>query len=139
MLVGASAQPSSLYLDGLGALTLGSVSAGAVAPVDVTARGDLTVAGNVSTFGSVSLAADVQPGGTGDDGVGTLTIGAGVTVTGAGVTGEVEGSVTKSPAPTPAKKPVVGKLKVRFRVVAVDRPKRKAHFLRRDMALRIHD
>ena len=52
--------------------------------VDLRATGDLTVdhGAIVATgTGTISLAADVKADGTGDDGVGTLSIGAGATVT----------------------------------------------------------
>ena len=80
-------QPSSVYLDGLGSLTLGSILGGTTnAKVDVTARTNLTVtAGSTISSGTstLSLGADLTAGELGDDGVGTLSIGAGATVTSA--------------------------------------------------------
>ena len=52
-------------------------------PIDVTARTNLIVAAGAivnSGTSTLSLAADVKADGTGDDGSGTLTIGAGATV-----------------------------------------------------------
>jgi len=90
IIVGDGVQPASVYLDGLGDLTLGSIHGGdAGTTLDVTARGNLTVAaGSViaTGAGAISLAADVQPGGSGDNGVGTLSVMAGATVTGGNVT-----------------------------------------------------
>nr|WP_303652791.1 Ig-like domain repeat protein [Paludisphaera mucosa] len=75
---------SSAHLDGLGALTLGNVEGGdANTALTVTAREGLVVAGGavVNTgAGALSLAADVKADETGDDGVGTLHIGAGSAV-----------------------------------------------------------
>ena len=53
-------------------------------PLDLKATGGLTVVNSAiiqTGTGTISLAADVNPDGTGDDGVGTLTIAAGATVT----------------------------------------------------------
>ncbi|MFO0881298.1 MAG: hypothetical protein U0840_28700 [Gemmataceae bacterium] len=54
--------------------------------VQIRALRDLNVQGSIQIpQGKVSLAADVQPDGSGDDGVGTLTIGSGVVVQGVSV------------------------------------------------------
>ena len=57
-------EPSSVYLDGLGSLTLGNIQGGFVNTlIDVTARNDLTVtAGDTVDSGTstLSLAADVN-------------------------------------------------------------------------------
>jgi hypothetical protein len=51
--------------------------------VNISATRDLTVKSNIAAGpGSVSLAADVKANGSGDNGVGSLTIGAGASVTG---------------------------------------------------------
>jgi sugar lactone lactonase YvrE len=78
-------QPSSIYLDGLGSLTVDNVIAYGSSPrVDVTARTNLVV-GSGGTInagsGSILLGADLTAAETGDDGVGTLAINAGATVT----------------------------------------------------------
>ena len=80
-----SVQPSSVYLDGLGSLTLGSILGNTTnSAIDVTARTNLTVAAG-STINSgaspLSLGADLTAAKAGDDGVGTLSINAGATVT----------------------------------------------------------
>ena len=80
--IGGNNPPSSVYLDGLGNLTLSSIMAAPGAPIDVTARGNLMVANGAtiisgnSVFSTLSLGADLTPSGAGDDGIGTLTIGA---------------------------------------------------------------
>ena len=78
-------QPSSVYLDGLGSLTLGNIQGGtANTQIDVTARTNLVVAAGAtidSGTSTLSLGADLNADGTGDDGVGTLSIDAGATVT----------------------------------------------------------
>ena len=78
-------QPSSVYLDGLGSLTLGNIQGGFVnTQIDVTARNSLTVAaGDTVDSGTstLSLAADVNYDGTGDSNTGLLSILAGATVT----------------------------------------------------------
>ena len=80
-----STQPSSVYLDGLGSLTLASILGGAVnATIDVTARTNLVVTAGAtinSGAGTLSLGADLTAAGAGDDGVGTLSINSGATVT----------------------------------------------------------
>jgi uncharacterized repeat protein (TIGR03803 family) len=89
VVIGTMLQPASLYLDGLGSLTLGAIKGGASTPIDVTARTNLVVAANAtvnSHAGSLSLGADLTAAGVGDDGVGTLTIGAGAEVYGANIT-----------------------------------------------------
>ena len=69
--LGSPAAPSSVFLDGLGSLTLGHIYSDGV--VNVTARTNLTVTGTVENVGyALSLAADVRRDGSGDDGVGTL-------------------------------------------------------------------
>ena len=84
MVVGAADQPTSVYLDGLGNLTLGSISGGtANTTVDVTVRGNLTVAGNAtinSGTGTIRLGADLNADESGNDGVGVLSIAAGAVV-----------------------------------------------------------
>ena len=81
----AYVQPSSVYLDGLGSLTLGSIIGGAVnATIDVTARTNLVVAtgANINSgLSTLSLGADLTAAEAGDNGVGTLSINAGATVT----------------------------------------------------------
>jgi hypothetical protein len=79
--IGSAAQPAGTYLDGLGNLNLGNItSVSNNGPLDVTARGNLTVgalfAGATldTGAGTASLAADTNADGTGDNGVGTLTI-----------------------------------------------------------------
>ena len=78
IVVGAAVEPSGTYLDGLGNLNLGNVtSLASNGPLDVTARGNLTVVSGATLdtgTGSLSLAADTQAGGAGDDGVGTLSV-----------------------------------------------------------------
>jgi sugar lactone lactonase YvrE len=55
--------------------------------VSVRATRDLTVSGAIqASLGTVTLAADTKFDGTGDDGVGTLTVGSGAVVNGGGVT-----------------------------------------------------
>src|SRR5262249_55667512 len=55
--------------------------------VSVSATGDLTIDANVAAgTGAVTLAADVKPDGSPDDGVGTLSVGPGGAVTGSDVT-----------------------------------------------------
>ncbi len=80
-----SIQPSSVYLDGLGSLTLGNILGGASnATIDVTARTNLTVSTGAtinSGTSTLSLGADLTAAKTGDNGVGTLSINAGATVT----------------------------------------------------------
>jgi hypothetical protein len=87
--VDTSAQtPRGVYLDGLGSLSLGSISAVTGTSIDVTARGNLTVApgATVTATGALlSLAADVKLDGTGDDGNGTLAVSAGATVPGSAI------------------------------------------------------
>ena len=83
--IGTTNQPSSVFLDGLGNLTLGNIQGGMVnTTIDVTARTNLVVATGVTIISgtsTLSLGADLKADGTGDDGVGTLSIGAGATVT----------------------------------------------------------
>ena len=78
-------QPSSVYLDSLGSLTLGNVLGGtANSIINVTARTNLVVAASAtinSGAGPLSLGADLTAAGAGDDGSGTLTVIAGATVT----------------------------------------------------------
>ncbi|HEY5315212.1 MAG TPA: BACON domain-containing carbohydrate-binding protein, partial [Pirellulales bacterium] len=82
----ATVQPSSIYLDGLGSLTLGSIlgnTATGSGLIDVTARTNLVVApgATIAGGGNVTLGADMTAAEVGDDGVGTLTISAGAIVT----------------------------------------------------------
>ncbi len=94
---------SSDYLDGLGNLTLGDLTG---ATIDVTARGNLTVPALAivqTSANPISLAADVRPDGTGDDGTGTLTIATGATVIGGTVTlrgADISLGVTANPLAT---------------------------------------
>ncbi len=89
--IGTNSQPSSVYLDGLGSLTLGSILGAPGAPIDVTARTKLVVANNAtitsgdSAFCTMSLGADLTPAGVGDNGIGTLTISAGATLYGTNI------------------------------------------------------
>src|SRR5208337_3994902 len=82
---------SAAYLDGLGNLTLGSV-AGSTAntALTVTARTNLVVADNATIntgTATLSLGADLQADGSGDDGgVGTLSVDAGANLYGASIT-----------------------------------------------------
>ena len=82
--IGSTNQPSSVFLDGLGSLTLGNIQGGTVnTAIDVTARTNLMVAGAAtvnSGTSTLSLGADLKADGTGDDGAGTLSIAAGATV-----------------------------------------------------------
>ena len=70
-----------MFLDGLGSLTLGNIQGGMVnTQIDVTARTNLVVAAGAtvnSGTSTLSLGADLNPDGTGNDGVGTLSILAG--------------------------------------------------------------
>jgi sugar lactone lactonase YvrE len=84
---GALVPPSGVYLAGLGDLTLGGATPAAGGTVDVTALGNLTVPnGATVAAATISLAADVKPDGTGDDGVGTLNLGATATLAGGAIT-----------------------------------------------------
>ena len=80
---------SSAYLDGLGSLTLGSVTGGTSnTALTVTARTNLVVAANATIntgTATLSLGADLQANGAGDDGVGTLSVGAGAGLYGASI------------------------------------------------------
>jgi sugar lactone lactonase YvrE len=84
LLGGSLFPPGSVFLDGLGDLTVAGIVAtneggGAV---DITARVNLTVAAAAAlSAASISLAADLKPDGTGDDGMGSLSLGAGASVT----------------------------------------------------------
>src|SRR5208337_4416979 len=82
---------STAYLDGLGSLTLGSVTGGtANTALTVTARTNLVVAANATIntgTATLSLGADLQADGSGDDGgVGTLSVDAGANLYGASIT-----------------------------------------------------
>ena len=81
--VGASRAPGgAVYLGGLGALTLGDLHT-ADAPLDVTAAVGLTVAPRAQLDtgeGTISLAAGVNPDGTGSSTGGKLAVAAGATV-----------------------------------------------------------
>ena len=78
-------QPASVYLDGLGSLTLDNLIAYGPSPtIDVTARTNLVVStgGTINAgSGPIMLGADLTSAETGDDGIGTLSINAGATVT----------------------------------------------------------
>ncbi len=84
VVVGISAEPSAVYLDGLGNLTLGNVvGVTANTNLDVTARGALAVAPNAvidSGTGIISLAADVNADGSADSNTGNLAIQSGAVV-----------------------------------------------------------
>ena len=79
-----SIQPSSVYLDGLGSLTLGNVLGGTSnATIDITARTNLVVSAGAtinSGASTLSLGADLTVAEAGDNGVGTLTVSSGATV-----------------------------------------------------------
>jgi DNA-binding beta-propeller fold protein YncE len=84
VIIGSNYEPTSVFLDGLGSLTLGNIGDGGDTQIDVTARTDLVVAAGAtinSGQDTLSLGADLNPNGTGDDGVGTLSLGAGALVT----------------------------------------------------------
>ena len=80
-----SIQPGSVYLDGLGSLTLDNILGGTSnATIDITARTNLVVSAGAKINGgasTLSLGADLTAAKTGDNGVGTLSINAGATVT----------------------------------------------------------
>jgi hypothetical protein len=82
--IGLTSQPGSVFLDGLGSLTLGNIEGGtANAQIDVTTRTNLVVATGAtvdSRVSTLSLGADLNPDGTGNDGLGTLSIGSEATV-----------------------------------------------------------
>jgi sugar lactone lactonase YvrE len=84
VVAGTTYQASSVYLDGRGSLTLGSIWGGtANTTVDVTARDNLTVAANAtidSGAGTIRLGADLSADGQGEDGAGTLSIASGAEV-----------------------------------------------------------
>ncbi len=90
VIVGSVTQPSSVFIDGLGSLTLGTISCGTSnGSIDVTARTNLVVAANATIncgTSTLSLGADLTAAGAGDDGVGTLTVSAGALVDGAALT-----------------------------------------------------
>ena len=81
---------SSAHLDGLGSLTLGSVTGGTSnTALTVTARTDLVVAANATIntgTATLSLGEDVNADGSGNDGVETLSIDAGASLYGASIT-----------------------------------------------------
>ena len=76
--------PSSVFLDGLGTLTLGNIQGGTVnSLIDVTACSNLVVAPGATINAGTStlmLGADLNADETGNDGMGTLSIDAGVTI-----------------------------------------------------------
>jgi hypothetical protein len=78
IIVGSVAQPTVIYLDGLGNLNLGNISCVVhTGLLDVTARGNVTVIAGATLDAStsaLSLVADTKADGTGDDGVGTLSV-----------------------------------------------------------------
>jgi hypothetical protein len=90
VVIGATYQAGSVYLDGRGGLTLGNIQGSTASTiVDVTARTNLSVAANAtidSGTGTISLGADLTAAGAGDDGAGTLTIGIGAIVRSANTT-----------------------------------------------------
>jgi sugar lactone lactonase YvrE len=86
IVIGTSTQPSKVYLDGMGNLTLGNVTGtSANTGLDVTARKGLVVAAGaqiITGTGTISLAADVNANGTGDsDATDSLAIMSGALVT----------------------------------------------------------
>ncbi|MEI6235746.1 MAG: Ig-like domain repeat protein [Planctomycetota bacterium] len=83
--VGTTTPPSSVFLDGLGSLTLGSVAT-ANGVIDVTSRTNMAVNGTVNSgTAALSLGADLTAAGAGDNGTGTLTVNAGVSVLGTNI------------------------------------------------------
>ena len=101
VIIGSTNQPSGIFLDGLGNLTLGNISENvANANVTVTARTNLTtVASNSinSGTGTLSLGADLKADGMADDGNGTLSIGAASNIQGRNIVlrgGDVDINVT---------------------------------------------
>lgn len=90
VVIGSTNQASSVSLDGLGSVTLGSILGGtANTSIDVTARAALVVLGSAtlsSGTSSLSLGADLTAAQAGDNGTGTLTINSGAAVTGTTVT-----------------------------------------------------
>lgn len=72
-------QPSSVFLDGLGSLSLGSIVGTISNPIiDITARTHLSAIGTISSGSKpLILAADATATGAGHDGTGTLTVNAG--------------------------------------------------------------
>jgi ligand-binding sensor domain-containing protein len=92
VVIGANTQPSSVYLDGMGNLTLGNVTGSSVnTTLDVTARKGLVVAAGAliaTGTGTISLAADVNANGTGDsDTTDALAIQSGAIVTSTNASG----------------------------------------------------
>ncbi len=89
VVIGSTHQASSVYLDGLGSLTLGSISGGiANTTIDVTARTNLVVAASAtinSGTSTNSLGADLTAAGAGDNGMGTLTVSASANIYGANI------------------------------------------------------
>ena len=86
VVIGTRDEPSSVFLDSLGSLTLGDIEGGTTnAQIEVTARTNLTVAASTtidSGTSTLSLGADLNADGTGNAaGVGTLSIDAGALVT----------------------------------------------------------
>ena len=92
---------SSAYLDGLGSLTMGSVAGGtANTALTVTARTNLVVAANATIntgTATLSLGADLQADGSGDDGVGTLSIDADANLYAASITLRAPVSISTAP------------------------------------------
>src|SRR5262249_5622855 len=90
VVIGSTNQPSGVFLDGLGSLTLGNISGGTTNPaVNVTARANLVVATGAtlnSGTGATTLGADLTAAGAGDAGSGTLTVNASAAVYGASIT-----------------------------------------------------
>ena len=90
VVIGSTNQASSVFLDGLGSLTLGNITGNtASTSVDVTARTNLVVAAGstiTSGAGTISLGADLTAAGAGDNGTGTLTVTTTASVTSANTT-----------------------------------------------------
>ena len=88
VVIGSLVQPSGVFLDGLGSVTLCGISGGTSnAAVDVTARANLVVSGVITSGTSaITMAADVTATSSADNGTGTLTIASNATVNGASIT-----------------------------------------------------
>ena len=88
VVIGYVTQPSAVWLDGLGELTLGNISTNTTgANVSVTARGDLNANGTLTTgTGTINLAADRTAADAADDGTGDLNLLAGSSVISANTT-----------------------------------------------------
>ncbi|MDB5384866.1 MAG: hypothetical protein JWM11_512, partial [Planctomycetaceae bacterium] len=87
VIIGSSTQTSNVFLDGLGSLTLGSITGStANTNVDVTARTNLVVATSAiitTGTGTISLGADLTAASAADNKTGSLTISSSANVTSA--------------------------------------------------------